>query len=188
MNRKKKIGLIIAACMLICVGGIFFGFHNKTLALFTDSAYAVNVIKTGKLTITTEEKVSGGIKTDIGVTNTGDVDVYVRMMVLIPADSDYLVFHSQLVEDYTNFWIHDEKDNYWYYKGKLPHDESVTLYKSITVEKPVDTSGTEELKQLVEKYGDVIVYAEALQADNIVIPDDKKDNPAKAAFEQLKKQ
>lgn len=186
MKNRKKIGLIVMACMLIGLFGIFFAFQNKTLALFTDSDSALNVIQTGTFDTHIDEEIIDGVKTKVGATNNGTVDAYVRMMVLIP-DNQYLTFGVEFYNpnaDKTGSkdWVYNEADGYWYYNNILKAKGEAILYKKIQATSKNGVSVTEDL---LNKYGDVIVYVEAVQADNITIPDGV-ECPAIAAFAQLK--
>lgn len=73
----KKTGVLLAALVLIVsltVGG--------TLAYLATGTDAVeNVFTPSKVTIDIEEKFDGYEKKDVGVTNTGDIPAYARLML-----------------------------------------------------------------------------------------------------------
>lgn len=188
MSSKKNIGLTLMACLVVGVFGFFFAFRNGTLALFTDKDTAVNEVKTGKMEIEIEEEIKDGIKYNVGATNTGNVDAYIRLMVTIP-DNQYLEFvkefHNANADKTSSIdWYFNSEDNYWYLNSKLASGETAMLYDSI---KAVGKGGVSVTEDILNKYGDVIVYVEAVQADNMIIPDGE-EHPAVAAFEQMKKE
>ena len=179
--KRKKIGGLMVGFVLVIALALSV-FNKGTLAYLTDSDKAVNQISTGMASITVVEEV-GAEKKNVGVFNDGTIDCYVRLMVTIPSIEG--VAYTETFRD-KNQWVYSESDGYWYYNNVLKAGDRAILYDSIKVTKPGEALTEEELYN----YGDIVVYAEAVQADNILkdlIPDEGK-NIAMYAFGLLNKE
>lgn len=176
MKKGKKIGSLLFGFVLVIALALCV-FNKGTLAYLTDADKAVNQVSTGLSSITVVEEV-GADKKNVGIMNDGTIDCYVRLMVTIPSIDG--IIYTEKFKDKTQ-WIYSESDGYWYYNKVLKPGESAILYESIEVTKP-DVKLTEED---LYNFGDIVVYAESVQADNIlkdVVPEEGR-NLAMYAFE-----
>lgn len=127
-NKKTKFSAL-AVCLLltaiVAIGG--------TLAyIVTQAGPVINIFNPATPDIEIEEEFSGAVKTNVVVTNTGEVDSYIRAKVIISwKDADGKIYPAVPVkgEDYTikygidygiNDWIYVEDEDCWYYTKSVP--------------------------------------------------------------------
>ena len=170
MNKKKTFSL---AVILICLSVLGSG----TLAYFTDSTTAHNVITTGNIDIELiETKADGTTFTDVigvmpgmevskivRVSNEGANDAWVRVAVqkeITLADKTKGDAETYLNIAYnTTYWTY-QNDGYYYYNKALTPDEVTTpLFEKVLF----DTSMGNEYQNSTAQ---VYVYAQATQVDN----------------------
>lgn len=127
--RKRKhvaIALTVALVGVLLVGG--------TIAYLTDvTAPVVNTFTAGNggLTITEDIKSEPGVKKNVTITNTGNVDAYIRAQIVANwIDKDGNVYATPPEEsDYDlvigDGWQRDEVGHY-YYKGIVKQNETTS--------------------------------------------------------------
>lgn len=163
---KKKLGLItatVALGALLAVGG--------TLAWFTDTETATNVVTTGNVQVAiqengTEMEPGGGIEFEgpqtpgqtldkaVAIINKGANDAYVRVQITNDADLNLTFSNS------SNWTLYS---GYYYYTKVLSADTTTdTLLSTIGIPSTWDNSYTD--KEL-----DVVINVEAIQSDNLFV-------------------
>lgn len=161
---KKKLGLItatVALGALLAVGG--------TLAWFTDTETATNVVTTGNVRVAiqengTEMEPGGGIKfegpqtpgqtleKEVAIMNKGANDAYVRVKITNDADLDLVFSESE------NWELND---GYYYYTKVLGAGTTTdALLTTIGIPSTWDNSYTDTTSE-------VAINVEAIQSDNL---------------------
>lgn len=173
---KKQILMGITAAAL--VGAVAVG---GTLAFFTDTKAATNVVTFGDVKISLTENTSDasgekGQVTSDGlqfssivpgdtlnkepvVKNVGTNDAYVRVKVTF--NSTYVTFTPNA--DWT------KSGDYYYYKNKLAKDQTATLFNTVKIPTAVDNAAVASATDADKK---IVVTAEAVQADNFAVAAD----------------
>lgn len=81
---KKPVGLkrrtVVALASCLAVAALAVG---GTLAYLTDEDRAANTFSAGRVTTTVDEKLDGGVKSEVRIQNTGTVDAWIRAEVVI---------------------------------------------------------------------------------------------------------
>ena len=181
---RRKVALTAAAVAMVgtlAVGG--------TLAWFTDTETATNVITTGNVDIAWYEKggtedfekmdgnglqfgdetpVTPGAKLtkEAKIKNEGKNSAYIRAKITVANNVEDIV-EFELANDE---WV-DGEDGYYYYKGIVaPGAETSLLIDSLTISA---NAGNE--KTNIEE-ASVKLVAEAIQSDNIVLSDGEPAN------------
>lgn len=154
---------------------------GATMAWFTDTEAATNVIRIGNSDITVIEKVEELKKTDIGIKNEGSVPVYVRMRVDYPTGISYMkadgttgTVSVEAVRNEQYSWTQGAY-GYWYYEGVVGPDSTVFLYES--VELKVDNPASGEMERIKDLL-DITVYGECIQSEGLP----EEINTAQEAF------
>lgn len=154
---------------------------GATMAWFTDTEAATNVIRIGNSDITVIEKVEELKKTDIGIKNEGSVPVYVRMRVDYPTGISYMkadgttrTVSVEAVRNQQYSWTQGA-DDYWYYEGVVGPESKVSLYES--VELKVDNPASGEMERIKDLL-DITVYGECIQSEGLP----EEINTAQEAF------
>ena len=162
MGIFKKIGkrqwalILSAATILLIAAGGAFGY------IMAQTDKVENTFNPVVVTCAVEEKFDGSVKEDVCIRNTGDIDAYIRAIVLINwADPEGNVLAADPVEgiDYMVQWG-DARwikggDGFWYYTEKVASQATTAdLIEKLTVSKNV------EGYQLM-----VQILATAIQAD-----------------------
>ena len=170
-RRSKKTGMLFLSLLLV-IGMVVGG----TLAwLSTKSAPITNTFLPSKVACQVQEEFNSttGVKTNVNVENTGDIDAYIRVKLVSYRTNDAGQHIGGTAElpafDLGEGWV--EHGGYYYYRlpvapGGSPETnltESMTLTDSYT-----DADGG---KQVIE------VMAEAIQANGVT------DNGTKAVVE-----
>lgn len=155
MKKNKKI--IIASCIIILIIAIASGIY----AYFTYRASAENTIVLGYNKIALNENYEPPLTMEKGisfkkepyVTNTGNVDCYVRVKSVV---SDSRV-EADLSIDYNNEdYEYNSEDGYWYYKNVLkPGESTEKLFTTVSI--------AEDADDLILDGFDIYVYAESVQ-------------------------
>lgn len=163
--------LIVPICLLLmCIVGVTLAF------LITNTDDVQNTFTASETGITVVEEFDGTVKKDVKVQNTGDIDVYVRVILVhnwyrtyedgqvssevIAGKSNWEVTNDNKDNGAAIFntddWFYCEADGYYYYKSKLaPGNETADLINSIKLLKD-DADGTHQGLEII---------AEAIQAD-----------------------
>ena len=124
---RRNNGLIVAIlCLCLAAGAI--GGVVAYLTSITDPL--ANEFVPVKVSCDVEETFVGGVKSDVKVRNTGDVDAYIRACVIVnfvTEDGMILANAPQENADYTILWGASgwEKgaDGYWYHRSPVAPEE-----------------------------------------------------------------
>ena len=168
MKTKKPVALVALLVLLCCtVAG--------TLAYLVDKTPEVkNTFEPASVSTAVEETFKNGEKKDVKIQNTGDIDAYIRVAVIVNwADASGNVYGEKPVKgtDYTapvlqNGWI--KVGDYYYYTSAVPAGSSTgTLFAPI-----------EQLKTCKDaNYAlQVTILADGIQAEPVhVVADVWKD-------------
>lgn len=171
IKSNRIMSLIVPICLLLmCIVGVTIAF------LITNTDDVKNTFTASETGITVVEKFDGTVKKDVEIENTGDIDVYVRVMLVhnwyrtyedgqissevIAGKSNWKVTAENKVDGAAIFntddWFYCEADGYYYCKSKLaPGNKTADLIKSIELLKD-DADGTHQGLEII---------AEAIQAD-----------------------
>ena len=131
-KRKTVIIAILCLCIIIgTVGGVFAYLIAKTDTLSNEFIPA-------KVTCSVEENFKNGIKENVQIRNTGNINAYIRAAVVVTFVSDdgkVLATTPKENEDYTITWgnsdWHKGADEYWYYdKAVAPEEMTSSLIKT----------------------------------------------------------
>lgn len=124
-NYKKIVLLAVSLLLVMCaaIGG--------TVAYLIDSTGEVkNTFIPASVPPGIEEKIEGNVKKDVTIKNTGNVDAYIRVKVVVTwKDANGNVYKDAPVKgtDYT-WTAGDSKwvlhDGFYYYTAKVPADGS----------------------------------------------------------------
>lgn len=132
INRKTLIIAILCLCVVACtVGGVF--------AFLTDNTNTLsNEFVPANVTCIVEEKFDNGVKENVTVRNTGNINAYIRAAVVVTfVAEDGKVFSAMPKEnvDYAITWGESDwqksSDGYWYYKKSIaPESSTASLIKT----------------------------------------------------------
>lgn len=176
---KKKLALSLAAVAMVgtlAVGG--------TLAWFTDTETATNVVTTGNVDIawyendikitdkypgidigTSEAPITPGAEYEkrAFVMNEGKNDAYIRAQFAFKVDNKTAPLPQGVSIKFTEntLWV-DGEDGWYYYVGKVDADGNTqNLIDAVVLDKSIGNSFT-------NKTIDIDLKAEAIQADNTI--------------------
>lgn len=133
--------------------------------LFTNTDAVTNTFTPAKTSIDIPEDFNGEIKKNVKVKNTGDIDVYVRAMIVVTWQNDAGEVHATapvVGTDYTMTGSSDTEwvvgaDGYYYYTSKVAPNGSTDIL--LTDCKPVEGKTPENYHLVVD------VLAQAIQAE-----------------------
>lgn len=147
-NMNKKSILLLIAVAVLMVGTV-----GGTLAyLIAETKSVTNTFTPGTVGVEVEDKIENGAKTNVKITNTSTIPVYLRVAVVgnwcvggeIVAQWDSSSITSATGYDsakWTNVGI------YFYYNDIVyPDDEPIYLFTSYTPTKPEDVPAEAELQ------------------------------------------
>ena len=140
-NRKAPVALVAILVLLCCAvaGTVAF------LVTKTDSV--VNTFTPSKVTTYVEEEFNGQTKSNVKIQNTGDIDAYIRVAVIVnwadasgnvygekPVEgTDYTISYNKTVQADGGQWI-ECSDGYWYYtKPVAPSTEDNPQYTGVLI-------------------------------------------------------
>lgn len=156
---KKRLVLLITSLSILFVLAV-----GTTLAyLFDKTEPIVNTFTPSTVGIDIEEKTDDYVKEEVKIKNTGDIDVYVRAIVVVSwKDDSGNVYATAPVEDtdYKVTWTMDgwvEKDGVYYYTSPVKPGESTGIL--LTDCEPVKGKAPEGYKLSVE------ILSSAIQAE-----------------------
>lgn len=140
-KQERRVSALALVCIICClVSGLTLAYLVTSTEALTN-VFGVPNFDTG----ISEDFSDGKVKKDVKIQNTGDVDAYVRVMVVVTWVNDAGEVYPQIpVEgtDYTITWTTDEtawvkgKDGYWYYTTPIaPDAATAVLFTDCT---PVD--------------------------------------------------
>lgn len=159
-NLIKKITVILSVILAVsAVVGVTYGIMSDT----TDSI--TNVFDSGEVGCRVDETFDGDVKKDVKITNTKDVDVYIRAYVVVTwkndagevypvtpvAGTDYTISWGS-----TSYWDRTTSDGYYYHKKPVSPGKSTN--NLITQCKPVANKAPDGYHLEVD------IIAEAIQA------------------------
>ncbi|MBE6925392.1 MAG: hypothetical protein E7461_00980 [Ruminococcaceae bacterium] len=147
--------LFLLAMVLSTIGGAYAYITAKTQEIS-------NRFEPVEVTCQVEETFDGAVKQDVCIRNTGDINGFIRaMLVFTWVDGDGKVLSDAPAEgtDYTIEWGSDQwkkgSDGFWYYSASVaPNATTELLIKSVT---PTEAPEGHELQ--------VQIFATAIQAD-----------------------
>ena len=143
MKRKKTKYIVGKKTMAFVAFILVFAFAvvGTTVAyLVSEAPEEVNEFVPAKVTCVVEEKNDNGIKNDVVVRNTGNIDAYIRAFVVVNyvSQEDGKIFANAPREDvdYTVDWGNDwikGNDGFWYYsKAVAPDTITANLINTAT--------------------------------------------------------
>lgn len=141
MKTKKPVALVAILVLLCCaVAG--------TVAFLIDSTGPVtNTFTPASVTTQVEEEFNGQTKSNVRIKNTGDIDAYIRVAVIVnwadaqgnvygekPVErTDYTISYNKTVQADGGQWI-EGSDGYWYYtKPVAPSTENNPQYTGVLI-------------------------------------------------------
>lgn len=155
-GRKGLVALMAMILVLCCAAG------GTVAWLTTQSGPVTNTFTPSRVGTEITEGTNNGVKSNVQVKNTGDVDAYVRAAVIINwLDSDGNVcgtapaggaYKAVLPED-KDYWM--ESGGYYYYKGTVAAD-ALTSGSLLTVNNVKEPAGY---------HLQVTILAEAIQTN-----------------------
>ena len=166
MGNKKRI-IVVIACIIALATIV-----GTTYAYLSGKDNANNPISVGENTIEVDEEfelpkelVPGISYTKSPkVTNTGNMDCYVRMCVYY---SDESVSRYTTINFDTTNWTYNPDDGYYYYHHIVhPGESSTPLFTEVTILSQIDNGDgtfTDVTQDDLIDY-DIIIYAESVQA------------------------
>lgn len=116
LNKKAIVPVVLCICLALgTVGGVWAFFTSKSDTLS-------NQFIPAQVSCRVEETFQGGIKSNVMIQNTGNVDAYVRAVVVatfVDADGKVLAISPEEGVDYTVEWATNGwtlgSDGFWYY-------------------------------------------------------------------------
>ena len=171
-RRSKKTGMLFLSLLLV-IGMVVGG----TVAwLSTKSAPITNTFLPSHVSCSVTEEFNGTTKRNVNVTNTGNIDAYIRVKLVtyrVNNEGDHIGGTAE-IPDFTPGagWV--ENGDYYYYTKPVAPDEQpeTSLIDSITLTGSYDDADDADGgKQVIE------VMAEAIQANGVA------DNGTKAVKE-----
>ena len=145
-GRSRRPLLLLASLVLLlalAVGG--------TVAWLNSSSGPVtNTMTPGKVPITITETFENGFKSEVSVTNTGNIDAYIRVAIVANAVDENGNIIAGTAPSYTvNETNWQYLDGYYYYKGAVaPNGKTEALFSGDV--KVTDVKVTGELNILAE--------------------------------------
>lgn len=131
-RNKHSRKWIVAALLCLCIVACTLGGVNAYLTSRTEPV--VNEFVPAKVSCIVEETFENGVKTDVRVRNTGNIDAYIRAAVIINFVSDdgkVLATAPQEGVDYILIWDAygwtKGSDGYWYYKNAVAPGELTSM-------------------------------------------------------------
>lgn len=155
--RWNRSFVVLASVLVLIIGLV-----GTTLAwITTGTAPITNIFTPTKVTTTIVEKLENNVKKDVQVKNTGDIDAYIRAMVVVTwQDEGGNVYPATPVAG-TNYQITIPSDNKWvanggyyYYTQKVAPGASTGIL--LTDCKPVEEKTPEGYHLVVEILSDAI--------------------------------
>ena len=172
-NRKRIIIIFIVIIIIFILGAV------GVYAYFTATAHRSNQISLGYNTVEIEEEYIPPVKMEPGiefvkkprVVNTGNVDCYVRVKVLV-SDSrveDWLEINYNKTDFYYN-----KEDKYYYYNKVLKTNEKTPyLFEKVKI-LPENKEEEKFIDERVLEGFDIYVYAESVQTIDSIENDNSK--------------
>lgn len=133
-NKKALTVAILCLCIVTCsVGGV--------LAYLMDTAPTLsNEFAPAKVSCSVDETFENGLKSNVKITNTGDIDAYIRASVIVTFVSDSGKVSATSPKPDENYIISwgtrgwtQGSDGYWYYSDVVaPNEQTLPLIEAAT--------------------------------------------------------
>lgn len=164
-RKKLSVGLLSLLVVLACA-------VSGTLAwISTTSGTVTNTFTPAKVTTEVDENIEGPTKKNVAITNTGDVDAYIRAAIVVnlvdeagnvsaqqPVRGDDKDYIFELAE---NSGWNLGSDDYYYYESKVaPNKTTEILLKQVQIVEETNTIPADLHLQ-------VTIIAEGIQADGM---------------------
>ena len=152
LNTHQMILVAILLALILACGAVYAYMFMRTEEQSTQFIPA-------KVDCEVEETYGNNVKSSITVTNTGNIDAYIRIRLVsywVDGEEKNIVAKTSVMPsvDYdTEYWV-EVGDNTYYYTLPVSPDAVVSLLKT-----PVVLAAEDGYNQVVE------VFAEAIQAD-----------------------
>lgn len=135
-TRKKKVNVAVIAVLFLCIIAGTVGGAYAYLTAKTDPIS--NEFVPAKVSCLVEEDFAEGVKSNVKVRNTGNIDAYIRAVVIatfVSEDGKVLATAPKESVDYFIQWGDDGwikgQDGYWYHtKPVKPEETTVLLIES----------------------------------------------------------
>lgn len=135
-TRKKKVNVAVIAVLFLCIIAGTVGGAYAYLTAKTDPIS--NEFIPAKISCLVEEDFAEGVKSNVKVRNTGNIDAYIRAVVVatfVSEDGKVLATAPKESVDYFIQWGDDGwikgQDGYWYHtKPVKPEETTVLLIES----------------------------------------------------------
>lgn len=154
-GKSKKSFIVICIIILVVIGAtISYAYYTSRKQVENDMTLGFCEIKLME-NYTPPLEMAKGIEfqKEPYVTNTGNVDCYVRAKSLV---SDSRVEEALTIDYKSEDWTYNDSDGYWYYKKAIEPGESTEfLFTKVAID--------EEAPDLVLDGFDIYVYAESIQ-------------------------
>ena len=131
-SQKKNLRFVLIAtaclCVIACVVGGTYAYLSAKTELVS------NEFVPAKVSCSVEEEFTNGVKSNVKVRNSGNVDAYIRATVVVTfvsEDGKVLAISPKENADYTVTWGADGwikgTDGYWYYKNPVRPEETTAM-------------------------------------------------------------
>ena len=121
-SARKPIGLFVALVLLL---GVVAG---GTIAWLTDSMSITNSMEPGNVPVSINESISGNTKTSVKIKNEGNVQAYIRVVVISNSlDTDGNIVPNTSSNTVTTNGTWTPLGDYYYYNGIVEPGASVEL-------------------------------------------------------------
>ena len=131
-TTRKSLKNFIIVCVCLCVIALTVGGVYAYLTAKTDPLS--NEFVPAKVSCLIEENFTDGVKSDVKVRNTGNIDAYIRATVVVTFVSDdgkVLATTPKEGVDYTVTWGTEgwikRADGYWYYTKPVSPEKTTSL-------------------------------------------------------------
>lgn len=154
--RWNRTFVVLASVLVLAIGLV-----GTTLAwIFTSTGEINNIFNPARVTTSVDESFDGQVKTNVKVKNTGNIDAYLRAMVVVNWQDGNGNVKPAVSGDYTITWTMDgwvEKDGYYYYTSPVAPDGLTKVL--FTDCKPAEGKAPEGYELCVE------ILADGIQAE-----------------------
>lgn len=131
-TRKKKVNVAVIAVLFLCIIAGTVGGAYAYLTAKTDPIS--NEFVPAKVSCLVEEDFAEGVKSNVKVRNTGNIDAYIRAVVVatfVSEDGKVLATAPKESVDYFIQWGDDGwikgQDGYWYHTKLVKPEETTVL-------------------------------------------------------------
>ncbi|MBO5019226.1 MAG: hypothetical protein J6D52_01040 [Clostridia bacterium] len=140
LNKKTVLLIVLCFFLAVCTVGSVWAYLNSR------SETLANTFLPAKVECLVEEKFENGIKSDVKVRNTGNIDSYIRATVIatfVSDDGKVLAVSPKENVDYTVTWANSGwkqgQDGYWYYSDAVsPNNTTSNLIETASANSAPD--------------------------------------------------